>query len=328
LPSNVEFLGAVHIIKRDNDSRFWGGVMNRLAPMFFGLVVLALMACAAPAGDKGEKKADPPLLILDAQGKEVMLKGWHLVGGTRRLDGVDGSGPRRQYLEFREEKSTTFQVGILTLVPTTALRKLDYNYEKKTVTAVVAVAGGKDETLVGTTRFNGINRLGIEGDADLGKLGFASVKFQAGNPKGGITGVRFPAAQPAFEVKGDTAVVIATDKEKTRHTVADLTALYHVNGGVYRALPVLMFKKTVKIDLAKIASMRHVASEDKKQTAYDFEVVLHDGTKHTLTLLTKVELEGTKAATFVGLLGRVAVGYKLFPTHTIGELKVDNGGKK
>jgi hypothetical protein len=302
--------------------------MRGLAPMIFGTVMLALMACAAPAGDKHEKKADSPLLILDAQGKEVMLKGWHLAGGTRPLAGIDGGGPKPRYLEFREEKSTTFQVGILTLVPTTALRKLDYNYEKKTVTAVVAVAGGKDETLVGTTRFNGINRLGIEGDADLGKLGFASVKFQGGNPKGGITGLRFPAAQPAPEVKGDIAVVIATDKEKTRHTVADLTALYQVNSSTYRALPVLMFKKTVKIDLTKIASMRHVASEDKKQTSYDFAVVLHDGTKHTLTLLTKVELEGTKSATLAGLLGRVPVGYKLFPAHTIGELKVDREGKK
>jgi hypothetical protein len=308
--------------------------MNRFARASLGIVGLALVAYAAPAGDKkdgaGEKKADPPLLILDAQGKEVMLKSWHLTAGTRRLPGIDGVVPKPppfsggpEYLEFREEKSTTYQAGILTLVRTASLRKLDYDYDKKTVTAVVATAGGNDATLVGTTKFPGINRLGIEGDADLGNLGFASVKFQGGNPKGGVTGMRFPAPQPVAEVKGVPAVVIGEDKEKTRHTVADLTALYQVDGGIYRALPTLMFKKTVKIDLAKIASMQHVESEDKKQTSHDFAVTLRDGEKHMLTLLTKVELEGTKSATLAGLLGRVPVGYKLFPAHTIGELRLD-----
>jgi hypothetical protein len=51
--------------------------------------------------------------------------------------------------------------------------------------------------------------------------------------------------------------------------------------------------------------------------------MLHDGTKHTLTLLTKVELAGTKMATLTGLLGRVPVGYKLFPAHTIAELRLE-----
>jgi hypothetical protein len=312
--------------------------VNPFAPTSVAVVLLGLV-CTVSAGNKKdgpiEKKVAPPLLILDAHGRQVMLTGWHLAGGTRRLVGIDGVAPKPppfaggpQYFEFREEKSTTFQSGIVTLVWATALRKLDYDYEKKTVTAAVAIAGGKDETLVGTTRFTGINRLGIEGDADLGNLGFASVKFQGGNPNGGITGVRFPAAQPAPEIKGAPALVIATDKEKTRHTIADLTALYQVNGGMYRALPTLMFKKTVKIDLAKIASMRHVEPEDKKQASYDFDVVLHDGTKHTLTLLTKVELEGTKSATLAGLFGRVPVGFKLFPAHTIAELKLAEAEKK
>lgn len=308
--------------------------MTRFARVSFGIVSLALVATAAPAGDKKDdsvaKKPDPPLLVLDAQGKEVMVTTWHLTGGTRRLPGIDGVVPKPppfsggpEYIEFREEKSTAYQAGILTLVRTASMRKLDYDYDKKTVTAVVATAGGKDATLVGTTRFPGINRLGIEGDADLGNLGFASVKFQAGNPKGGVTGVRFPAPQPAVEVKGATAVVIGEDKEKTRHPVADLTALYQVDGGIYRALPTLMFKKTVKIDLDKIASMQHVESEDKKQTSHDFAVTLRDGEKHVLTLLTKVELEGTKSATLAGLLGRVPVGYKLFPAHTIAELRLE-----
>ena len=74
---------------------------------------------------------------------------WHFASGTRRLPGSDGAAPKPppsrggpEYLEFREESSTTYQAGILTLVPVAALRKLDYDYEKKTVKAVVAVAHG------------------------------------------------------------------------------------------------------------------------------------------------------------------------------------------
>jgi hypothetical protein len=34
-------------------------------------------------------------------------------------------------------------------------------------------------------------------------------------------------------------------------------------------------------------------------------------------------LEGTKSATLAGLLGRVPVGYKPFPAHTIAELRLE-----
>jgi hypothetical protein len=306
--------------------------MDQIARLGFAILCLALAGYAAPAGEKkpsAEKKADPPLVILDANGKEVKLPTWHFTAGTRRVPGLDGDVPKPppwpggpQYLEFREERSTTYKDGILTLVPVKALRQLDYDYERKTVTAVVAVAGGKDENLAGATKYQGINRLTIEGDADLGDLGFASIKFLGGSPKGGITAVRFPAPQPAPAAEGPAATVIAADKEKTKHPVAGLTALYLRPDGSYHILPQLMFKKSVKIDLAKIAALRHVEAEDKKQTSFDFDVVLRDGQKLTLTLLTKVELESGKSATLAGLLGRVPVGYKLFPAHTVAELRM------
>src|SRR5262249_45258979 len=156
-----------------------------------------------------------------------------------------------------EEKSTTYEKGILTLVPVASLRKLDYDYDKKLVTAVVATAGGKDETLVGTTKYKGINQVVIAGETDLGELGFAEAKFQGGNPKSAMLGGRFPNPKPAPEVKGSTAVVIADEKDKPKHTVSDLSVLYQQADGTYRTLPQLMFKTTVKIDLGKIASLRH-----------------------------------------------------------------------
>jgi hypothetical protein len=290
--------------------------MHRRALLGFVIAITTLAGRAVPAG---EKSSDAPLIIRDAQGKEVKLKGWRLTTGVRRLP-VAGTAKGPEYLEFRTEHSTSYQAGILTLVPVASVRKLDYDYDRKTVTLAVAAADN-DIPLNGTTRFTGINRLTIEGDANLGDLGFASVKFQGGNPKGGITSVRFPAAQPVSPFKGTTAVIVGEDKARPRFEIAELNALYHLPDGTYRLVPQLFFKKTVKLDLAKLAALRHVEPEDKKQTSFDFEVTLQTGEKHTLTLLTKVDLDGSKSATLSGLLGRAAVGYQLFPAHTIAELR-------
>ena len=47
-----------------------------------------------------------------------------------------------------------------------------------------------------------------------------------------------------------------------------------------------VFKKTVKVDMDKIAKLKFVPSENKKQVSHEFEVTLRDGVKHTLTMLT------------------------------------------
>ena len=300
--------------------------MHRGALASFGIICLALVGIA-PAGDQKPPKngeADAPLLILDAQRKEVKLKGWHLTAGVRKLpiDGDAKKGP--DYLEFREDTSTTYQNGILTLVPVGSVRKIDYDFDAKTVTAVVATAHDKDATLKGSIKFQGINRLTIEGDADLGELGFASVKFLGGNPKGGVTGIRFPNPKPAPDTKlFPAAVITGEDKDKTKHHVASLQAIYQQPNGSYQLSPTLYFKKTVKIDIGKIAALRHIESEDKKSTSYDFEVTLQGGDKHTLTMLTKVEQDGGKSMALAGLFGAVPVGYKLFPAHTILELQTE-----
>ena len=286
------------------------------------------------AGDK-EKKEAPKLekkegyllVVPPAGGKEVKLADWRFILGTRQFS-LAGDGPVKskskssqgpEFLEFREDKSTTYQHGILTLVPITSIRKIEYDREKKNVAMVVAKADDKEETLTGTTRFTGINKITLEADAILDGLGSATVKFQGGIDKG-LHRVLFPTPKAFDAAKGLEASIIATDKEKTKHTTYDLQPLYLIDGS-YRVLPYLMFKKTVKIDMDKIASLRFSPSQNKKTLSHDFEITLKDGTKHTLTILTKIDLDKGKSMTFEGLLGRVPVGYKLFPAHTIHELQ-------
>jgi hypothetical protein len=290
------------------------------------LTALALTLALA-TGHGGEKKA-PALGIVNAAGKQEKLLRWHFTQGTRKLSWLaapedKAGGP--ECLQLREEHSTTYVEGILTLIPLGSLKAIDYDPDKKSVRVTALATDGKDVILSGTTKYQNFNRIALDGEADLGELGAAEVKLQGGDAKG-VRGVRFPAPQPASEVRGRTATVLADDKEKSVHAVAGLTPLY-LSGSTYRTLPELMFKKTVKIDLDKMIKLRRLPPADKKQTALEFEVTLGSGEQHNLTLLTKIEHDG-KTAQLVGLVGQVAVGYKLFPLHTIAELRFEEKKKE
>jgi hypothetical protein len=278
----------------------------------------------------GETAAE--LVVVDANGKDIKAKTWKFLSGTRHLSWLDKGpvdkkgdktprGP--ECLELREDRSTTLQDGILTLVPLTSVKKIDFDNDKKTIAVTVLTAGDKEEGLAGSTKYVGINKLNLEVDADLGALGSGTLKFQGGIAKGGIRGLRFAAAKTVAPVTGPAATITARDKEKTVHKVHDLVPLYRT--GVNLAIhPQLMFKKTVRINLAGIQKLRHIEAEDKKQVSNDFEILLEDGKQLTLTLLRDAPLEEGKSSTLLGLIGRVPAGYKLFPLHTIDELRMDD----
>src|SRR5437016_5214702 len=108
------------------------------------------------------------IVIIDAKGKENKLKAWEIVAGTRKLgwlappekepeekkpdDKEDpASAPKRaplkpvargpEALSFRDENSTNFVNGVLTLIPLDTIRQIDYDNEEQKVT--VKVAGAK-----------------------------------------------------------------------------------------------------------------------------------------------------------------------------------------
>jgi hypothetical protein len=312
--------------------------MRRCIVLLFLFAMIVSSSAFVSAGDKKEpdKKEDKPFVIVvpPSGAKELKLVDWRFVQGTRQFSLTEAAPVKPkskapelpEYLEFREDKSTTYEKGILTLVPLTSIRKINYDREKKTVAVVVVTAGDKDETLAGATRFIGINKITIEADALLDGLGAATVKFNGGVDKG-LHSIAFPGPKAVAAPKGPVTTIIAEDKDKSKHAAFELQPLYQVDGQ-HRVLPYLMFKKTVKIDLDKIASMRFVPAEDKKKASHDFEVTLKDGAKHTLTLLTKIDLSEKKSASLEGLIGRVPAGYKLFPPHTIHELYVGEPKEK
>jgi hypothetical protein len=290
---------------------------------------LALLWCGLTAFAAEPEKKEPAkeagkqavLTVLDAGGKEHKLKTWKFSRGTRRLAWAAGkeekgekgkppAGP--EVLEIREENSTTYRDGILTLVPIDRIRAIDFDYEKGTV-KVHVVTGDKEEddlVLTGSTEYDGINKVTIESDIDKGELGVATVKFQGGMAKG-IRGLRFaspkaPAAAPA----GRKAEVTGADKNKTKHEAAGLRALYELADRSQKLSPTLMFKKTLKVDLDKVEAIKV-----SDPAGGEWDVTL-GGETNTLTLLRKATLDG-KALTLLGLVGQTKAGYKLFAVPTI-----------
>ncbi|MCI0682195.1 MAG: hypothetical protein L0Y71_08830 [Gemmataceae bacterium] len=136
-----------------------------------------------------------------------------------------------------------------------------------------------------------------------------------------VRGFAQHGAKPAPAPAGRGAVVVAQDKEKTEHPVQGLTALYRAGAG-QKLASVLMFQKVGQIDLGKLALLRQIPLPGKKQTiAHDYEVTELGGEKQKFTLLDKTQLDDNQPAVLVGLVGRVAAGWKLFPPHTISEVR-------
>jgi hypothetical protein len=291
---------------------------------------LATLACSQGADDAGKAAPQTELVIRDGAGKEQKLKAWKFTQGTRHLTWLAPPGkepekkgdapPGPEALEFREENSTTFANGILTLIPLDRIRSVEYNHEKDLVS--VRVAGEKadsDETLTGSTRFRVINKIAIDAEVDKGSLGVAEVKFLGGMGKG-IKGITFPAPKSAPAPMGRPAAVVVVDKEKrTDMAVTDLRALYHFTVGGEKLSPLLHFKKTLKVDVGQIKKLARTENEEGGEIVW--QVTLKDS-EETLTLLQMVTLDG-KDAQLVGLVGLVPAGYKLFPPHVIGSIEFD-----
>lgn len=310
------------------------------------IALLGILAgtCLLGAADVPEPAKSGPLVIIDGAGKEQKIKAWKFSLGTRHLTWLappvaekpepkpkdkNGKAPLvksrpavgPEALEFRDEQSTNFVDGILTLVPLERIRSLDYDADKQAVTLKLLAPGGADESLTGGTKFRGVNKLTLEAEVDKGDMGVAEVKFLGGVPKG-IRSLTFPSPKaPAAEKAGRLATLTIADKQKIVQKAQDLQPLYRLPDGSDRLLPTIMFRKTLKVDVAKVAKLHLV--EGSKGEEVDWVVTFTDGEEQTLTLLKTISLDD-KQAILEGFLGRVPAGYKLFPAHTIAEIQFED----
>jgi hypothetical protein len=303
--------------------------MNRFTSASIIALLVGFVARAADEAKDPKEQKFP--VVTDAGGKEVVLKKWKMVGGTRQLGWI---AAKPEVFDVREVGSTTFKDGVTTFVPVSRVQGIKYEYDKETCAIQIA---GLDKPLTGTTKYKDINVITIEAEVDQGKSGVADLRYRGGVIKGGIKEIKFPDAKApeAPPAKGELFSFLIVPEAKGKSgvvmTASNVQALYRFGDGSEKPLSWLMFKKTLKVEIADIRSM-HVGDFNVKEKTAECEVQLKDGMQLSVTLLTSVSIDG-KPATLVGLLGDVPAGWKLFPVHTFqefqpGELKVDEDPKK
>ncbi|GIW79682.1 MAG: hypothetical protein KatS3mg105_1489 [Gemmatales bacterium] len=291
------------------------------------VLTIGLVGCLS--GVLAQEKR-PGLLIVDGKGKEHAVQSWKFTAGVREMSWLappakakpatpkDGEAKRPVprptgplAFEFREENSTNFVNGIVTLIPLAHLEELAFDDENQTVTAKVAgPADAEPIVLKGSTKYRGINKVAIEVEIPRGDMGIASVTFRGGVPNG-IQRVKLLSAKPAAPVKPPAITLVAADENKSVHKVSDLKVLYRDSDGRWQLSSTLMFKKTLKVDLGKIKSLKI-----SREQADRCEVIFADGEELSLTLLKTVTLDDQRLL-LEGLLATVPAGYKLFPLHTV-----------
>lgn len=295
----------------------------------------------AVAEEKPKAAEAGALVVVDAAGKEQKLKTWKFTEGTRRLGWLapakdtevgDDAGKGKQAaprgkrpatsgpeaLALRTEMEIEYLEGVLTLIPLEQLRAIDFDNEMNTMTAEVG-EGDAASKITGSTKYKRINKLVIEAEVDKGDLGIAEIKYLGGVPRG-IRGVRFAAAKAAPPLpQGRRVLVVSSDgKNKTsQHKVVDLMPLYRLPDGGEKLLPTILFRKTLKLDVSTIKKIVAAAGEEGS-----WQVTRKDGEEETLTLRETMPYEG-KEARLLGFVGRVPVGFKLFPASSIAEITFD-----
>lgn len=261
--------------------------------------------------------AETPVVVTDAEGKEVKVANARFTVGTRRLTWLadaKGATPEAKLgplaVEFREPNSTGFQNGVVTLVPASAIESVKYDAAKLTVAVKVA---GVPEPLTGSTAFKGMNALGLEtGDPAT------ATKYAGGSVKSGVQAFTFPEAN-AFERKPvtDGKWNLTIDQPKANNPVVPVTGLRFLagNGKGEAVLTALPAKKGAALDLAAGTPFEVVAVDLTRKV-----VVVEVAKDDTRTLTLTPDVDG-KPGSVVGVLGEVPAGWKLFPLHTL--LKVE-----
>jgi len=295
----------------------------------FAIVVFAGLAVAithaaepAPMGEV--------ITVVDGEGKEIKLTGVKFTLGVRRLAWLgevaapadeEKKGPWG--FEIREPDSTTFQKGVVTLIPLPSIEGVQYDYSK--LAAAITVKGLK-EPVVGSTKYKGFCFLGLEGDVGGVKAKLTGGEFSKAKtgPRTGFKSVAFPGAKP-LPPRSDNAAtwtvrvegLPATDPP---HTVRNLKAIYQLAPGVEFLVDVLSLRKGDPISLggAKPASFKklEVLAVDPNKKSLVVEL---DGER---TAIVPTGEHDKKPATLLGFLGEVESGWKLFPLHTVASLEL------
>lgn len=294
----------------------------RLWTLFLG-ASLGGLVLAQPS-----EKEPAAVILVNSTGKELKLTGVKFTQGARRLAWLanprastddDRRGPLA--FELREPHSTTFQKGVVTLVPTASVTAIRYEYDKQEMTIAV---NGLDEPLKGTLVYRGINVCGVEG-----KVGEVLGRFTGGIAKDGFHSISFPNVKPLpVHAPGGLVWSVRIDQAKAGHpilVVRNLKAIYSWPGGVETLsdnLPVRKRPMEVVSFAPPLKKLEIVAVDPNMQMAV-VELTTGDGTaqEKLVAIPLTCEQEG-RTGVLAGLLGEVDAGWKLFPLHAVKSIEL------
>jgi hypothetical protein len=328
--------------------------MAKLICGSLSVLLLGGLTLAGLAQDSSKPAESGTMLLVDSAGKEQKIKAWKFTAGVRRLSwlaagdkndetpekekvgdkkkttrkppaGLAGVGP--EALVMRDELKFHFLAGVTTFVPLESIRSIRFDHDKDTMTVCVATGPKEEEDVIlkGTTAYKGINKVRLTAEVDKGDAGIAELTYQGGVPGGNIKEIRFPVPKVQPEKPGRPAVVTALDKDtKKSHKVADLLPLYLMPSGREKTLLTLMFRKTLKLDIGKV---KKIVAGTTDSDDIVWQVMQKEGEEASLTLLESLPVEGGMAK-LLGLVGRVPVGWKLFPLRRISTIQFDGGAEK
>jgi hypothetical protein len=262
-----------------------------------------------------------PIPLVDSTGKEIKLTNVKWTAGVRRLAYLaDPKGTTDEAkkgplaLEIREPLSTTFQKGVVTLVPLSSVESVNYDYQKLKMS--VAVKGQPE--VGGTLQFQGINVIRLDG-----KSGDRAAKFTGGVPKDGFRSISFPGAMPLPPRAGGSSwsVRIVQPKEKDPTlTVRNIRALYVFPGGIEKRMDALPVRKGEPLQLKdKIKKVEFLAVDTNTMMAV-LEATIEGGVERIIAVPLTLEQE-KRTGMLTGLLGEVDAGWKLFPLHAIKSIQ-------
>ncbi|MCS6852522.1 MAG: hypothetical protein NZ700_15290, partial [Gemmataceae bacterium] len=229
------------------------------------VVVLAVAGGTSLAAGDGPE----PLRVTDTADKVHVLKNWKITLGTRRLDWlVPGesrpgggnnaavAGPEALVLREDDSMNPPLVQGITTLLPLEHVRAVRFDAEKQSMTVELMSGPEAVHEVRGPTKYKDVNKLVIEAETDLGTLGVAEAKFIGGTSKGTIKSLAFPRPKALPVLDNLPVTIVANDKAQTVHKAADVQPLYRRADGRHVALPFVVFKKAVKVELAKLSRLR------------------------------------------------------------------------
>lgn len=292
--------------------------MSRRVWALVGAVLAAWLAGAISRAAEAPAEAT----VIDAEGKEVKVSGLKFAVGTRRLTWLaDPNGATEDAkkgplaLELREPHSTTYSKGIVTFVPLSSVESIKYDYEKQV--AAVAVKG-LTEPLVGTLQYKGINVLSFDGTVD-GKM----TKFSGGAfTKGNIKAVAFAGASALPERKGPGQWLVQIDQAKAMNPTlkaSNFKFLYHFPGGVDLLTDAATTHKSEPLKFDDTVKGYTTLAVDPNTYVIAAEVQVGE-MERIVVIPPEMEKDGKKG-TLAGLLGEVEAGWKLFPMHSIKNMK-------